>query len=80
MESSAQPKTIAKDQESDEEFTIEVVKDMSKEQENDLVSFLKKVSRACDQDSSVPDFVAPQVNEWLKELAEKGTLEPEHKE
>ena len=48
MESSAEPKTIAKDEESDEEFTIEVVKDMSKEQENDLVSFLKKVSRACD--------------------------------
>lgn len=53
---------------------------MSKEQENDLLSFLKKVSRACNEDSSVPDFVAPQVNEWLKELAEKGTLEPEKKE
>jgi len=32
---------------------------MSKEQESDLLSFLKKVSRACDEDSSVPDFVAP---------------------
>lgn len=53
---------------------------MSKDQENDLLSFLKKVSRACDEDSSVPNFVAPQVNEWLKELIEKGTLEPEKKE
>lgn len=48
---------------------------MSAEQEHDLLSFLKKVSRACDEDSSVPNFVGPQVNEWLKELVEKGTLE-----
>lgn len=43
MESSAQPKPPTKDEESEEEFTIEVVKDMSKEQESDLLSFLKKV-------------------------------------
>jgi hypothetical protein len=51
------------------------VKNLSGEQENDLMAFLKKVQRACENDSSVPDFVAPQVNEWLNELAQKGTLE-----
>jgi hypothetical protein len=43
MESSAQPKQVdatSKDEESEEEFTIELVKDMSKEQESDLLSFL----------------------------------------
>jgi hypothetical protein len=29
-----------------------------------------KVQRACETDSSVPDFVGAQVDEWLKELKE----------
>ncbi|TNV73126.1 hypothetical protein FGO68_gene12208 [Halteria grandinella] len=48
---------------------------MSKEQESNLLTFLQKVSRACDNDNSVPEFVGSQVNEWLKELQEKGTPE-----
>jgi hypothetical protein len=78
MESSTDknPKTEhQEEEEEEEEFTIELVKDMSAEQENDLLSFLKKVQNSCKNDSSVPDFVAPQVNEWLKELIEKGKLE-----
>ena len=78
MESSVdqKPKPEVQEEEEEEEFTIELVKDISAEQESDLLSFLKKVQRACDDDKSVPDFVAPQVNEWLKELLEKGQLEP----
>ena len=30
-----------------------------------------KVQKACNTDSSVPDFVGSQVSEWLKELDEK---------
>lgn len=55
-----------------DEFSIEVVGNISQEQESNLLTFLQKVSRACDNDSSVPDFVGSQVNEWLKELQEKG--------
>lgn len=51
-----------------EEFSIEVVGNISKEQETNLLTFLQKVSRACDNDSTVPEFVGTQVQEWLKEL------------
>ena len=30
-----------------------------------------KASKACGDDNSVPDFVGDQVQEWLKELAQK---------
>lgn len=30
-----------------------------------------KASKACKDDSSVPDFVGLQVNEWLQELKSK---------
>lgn len=67
-------------EEEDDDFTIEVVKDLSTEQEQNLFTFLQKVQKACKEDSSVPDFVGSQVQDWLKELQEKGTLEPEKKE
>lgn len=35
------------------------------------MKFLAKVSNACKDDSSVPDFVGSQVAEWLKELEDK---------
>lgn len=69
------PQVVADDD--DEEFSIEVVKDISKEQEASLFTFLQKVKKACNDDDSVPDFVGSQVTEWLKELQEKGSLEPE---
>ena len=39
------------------------------------MEFLKKVKNACANDSSVPDFVGSQVEEWLNEFKEKGFLE-----
>jgi hypothetical protein len=35
------------------------------------MKFLMKVSSACKDDNSVPDFVGSQVTEWLKELEVK---------
>ena len=46
-------------------------KDLSKEEEDNLLQFLLKVSKACKTDSSVPDFVGPQIEDWLKELNQK---------
>jgi hypothetical protein len=44
------------------------VKELNKEEQDDLNEFLKKVASACEKDSSVPDVVGLQVAEWLKEL------------
>ena len=44
---------------------------LSVEQEKDLTAFLSKVMTACKSDSSVPEFVGLQVQEWLKEMEEK---------
>jgi len=79
MESTQEQKpdhVVAQD-DSDEEFSIEVVKDISQEQEASLFTFLQKVKKACKEDDSVPDFVGSQVTEWLQELQEKGSLAPE---
>jgi hypothetical protein len=62
-------------EEEEDEFTFEVVKDLSKDQEANLFTFLQKVKKACNDDDSVPDFVGSQVTEWLKELQEKEALE-----
>ncbi len=42
-----------------------------------MFTFLQKVQKACEWDTSVPDFVGSQVNEWLKELQEKGSISEE---
>ena len=55
-------------EEEEDDGTIEVVKELSAQQESDLFSFLQKVQKACKNDSSVPDFVGSQVNDWLTEL------------
>ena len=46
-------------------------KDISPEEEQNLMNFLVKVSRACDNDPSVDGFIGEQVNEWIKELKDK---------
>jgi len=81
MEANQQPpakheEVKPQNEEEDDDFSIEVVKDLSPEQEQNLFTFLQKVQRACNDDSSVPDFVGSQVEDWLKELQEKGHLEP----
>ena len=48
--------------------TLEQSKDISKDEEANLAVFLQKLTKACDNDKSVPTFVGDQVNEWLKEL------------
>eukprot|EP00347_Sterkiella_histriomuscorum_P002673 403367240 len=49
---------------------------LTEEQEATLFAFLQKVSKACDEDSSVPDFVGLQVGDWLKELQDKNAAQP----
>ena len=44
---------------------------LSPEQEQNLKTFLSKLSVACKEDKSVPLFVGEQVNVWLKEMEEK---------
>ena len=62
----------------DEEWTtLQQAKDISADEEAKLGVFLNKISKACKDDKSVPDDVGAQVNSWLAELNEKGTLEPD---
>ena len=45
-------------QEAEEDISLEQARDISPEEEEKLLSFLLKASKACDGDSSVPDFVS----------------------
>lgn len=54
-----------------EEDPLKQIDHLTSEQESTLFAFLQKIQRACEGDSSLPDFIAPQVNEWLKELEVK---------
>jgi hypothetical protein len=53
------------------QWGLEPAGPLSADQEKDLAEFLGKVMTACKSDSSVPEFVGLQVQEWLKEMEEK---------
>ena len=60
-----------KEEAQEAQFGFEPAGPLSPEQEQDLSAFLSKVMAACKTDSSVPEFVGLQVEEWLKEIEEK---------
>ena len=54
---------------------MEQAKDLTPAEEENLLNFLNKLQKACKEDSSVPDVVGMQVNDWLKELVAKAPSE-----
>ena len=41
---------------------------MDAEEQANLAVFLQKIQKACKKDSEVPDFLGPQVDQWLQEI------------
>lgn len=47
---------------------------VSPDEEKELANFLKRIAVACKNDSSVPDVVGVQVQEWLKEMEDEAQV------
>ena len=68
--SSAQEQDVDANEDDDTDY-LKQEENLSEEQEATLFAFLQKVQKACGDDSSLPDFIGLQVNDWIKELEVK---------
>ena len=49
-----------------ENQSVEQAGELTYDEQENLAAFLKKISKACENDKSVPDFVGQQVNVWMQ--------------
>ena len=49
-----------------ENQSVEQGTELTNEEQENLAAFLKKMTKACENDKDVPDVVGEQLNVWLK--------------